>query len=218
MGQYRSYQDVKAILETFNVEFTGKAQADYRKTPSAFASRAQYWSEARFGKELQYLIQKNNRRDRYQSLRQLNVNTKEAKAASTFSKTRYNNYLKARQYTKDDHARTLSKDPNKLSQFIKKVRYDKIKSRRIRDKVTLSRRDDTWAYWSRLRNHPDEIRQEAYRINQEAFKVDMDAKPGWAVMYYHYKYNIDIDTLIEETDFNRYLPDVYVTHVKQLLS
>lgn len=216
MSQYRSYQDVKAILETFNVEFTGRAKEQYRKTPSAFASRAQYWSEQRFGKELQYLIQKNVRRDRYESLRKLNIKTKEAKAASSFSKDRYNNYLQARRFFDNEKARRLSKNPERLKGAIQRVKY-KDKGVRIRDKYVISQREKTWAYWSMLNIHPDDIKNQAYDINKRDFNIDPDSKPGWAIMYYHYKYNIDIETLINETTYNKYLPDIYVTHVRQLL-
>lgn len=63
---YRSYQDVKRLLEERNIAFTGNAQLNYRKSASAFASRARFWSEPRLKRELSYLVRLRTKRIRRQ--------------------------------------------------------------------------------------------------------------------------------------------------------
>ncbi len=218
MAKYRSYQEVKEVLDQFNITFTGKARVNYRKTASAFASRAQSWSDSRLAKELQYLIQKDVSRTRYGKLREIKgIESREARKASSFSFERFKNYKRARQYFSHERSLELSKSKEKTDSAIAKVTYDKDVPTRIRDKAVIDQRTSTWAYWSHKQNHPERIKNLAYEINQSRFNLDPDSKPGWAVAYYHYLYNIDIETLIEETDYNQYMPTAYSVMVNNIL-
>lgn len=217
MDKYRSYAEVKEILKSFNIEFTGRAQKSYRQSSSAFASRARYWSSSRLSQELQYLIEKNVRRDRYQNLRKQNVSVKDAKKAVSLGDKRFKNYKEARKYFGDERARNLSKNPTRLQEVLDKVKYQKDRLPRIRDRVMINERDNVWAYWASIENYPSDIEDLAYMINEDRFNLDPDANPGWAIAYYHYKYNIDTDKLIERTNYDQFMPESYVVILQGLL-
>ena len=168
------------IADLDRLSITFTSRGKYRSR-SAFASAARYWSASRYQRELRTAQRNTRLRIQYQEARQF-VSPSEARRLSQLSSQRFREAVSLR--------RTL-REPDDIPR--QRVQENKL---------------ENWRRWASNEDYPAWIEDEVDAINvQNGF--DVNDKYGWAVMYYHYVYGINIETVMRYMDSDPLDGDIY---------
>ena len=185
----RTYREVIQDLEARGVQFTGQGKYPNRST---FASRARGWSQETYNKRLQNVVRNQRRRERYDELRDYNLDAKTARKSSGYGRERYQSLLAGLQ---SGDIRT----------------YLQTSLKRSAGSMPL----DDWVHYARLEDYPDDIETNAAMINT-MLEYEKGASYAWAFLYYHYVRGYTVDEVYRYLDASPLDGNLYVTNLDRI--